>query len=41
MHQVLRTNSDALNKIMEHKAEELAHRQSKLAIAELKAISES
>ena len=39
MHQVLRTNSDALNKIMEHKAEELAHRQSKLAIAELKAIS--
>lgn len=40
MHQVLRTSSDALNKIMQHKAEELVHRQSRLALSEIKAMAE-
>ena len=39
MHQVLRTSSDALNKIMAHKAEEIVYRQSKLMLSDLKAMA--
>jgi len=37
MHSVISTGSDALDKIMQHKAEEVAYAKSQLALAELKA----
>ncbi len=40
MHAVMKTHSDVLNKIMQHKAEEVAYAQSRLALAEVKAISQ-
>jgi len=39
MHAVMTTHSDVLNKIMQHKADEVAYAKSHLALAEVKAIS--
>jgi len=39
MHQVMQTGSDVLDKIMAHKAEEIAYRKSCVALAEVKAQS--
>ena len=40
MHAVMKTHSDVLNKIMQHKAEEVAFAKSQLTLAEVKAKSE-
>ena len=40
MHAVMKTHSDVLNRIMQHKAEEVAYAQSRLALAEVKAMSQ-
>ena len=39
MHAVMKTDSDVLNRIMQHKAEEVAFAKSQLALAEVRAIS--
>lgn len=39
MHAVMKTHSDVLNKIMQHKAEEVAYAKRQLALAEVKAMS--
>ena len=40
MHSVMKTHSHVLNKIMQHKLEEVAYAKSKLGLAEVKAMSE-
>lgn len=39
MHSVMKTQSDVLNKIMQHKSEEVAYAKRQLALAEVQAIS--
>ena len=40
MHSVMKTHSDVLNRIMQHKSEEVAYAKQQLAIAEIKAMSQ-
>ncbi len=40
MHAVMKTHSDVLNKIMQHKSEEVTYAKSQLALAEVKAMSQ-